>query len=178
MMNRQELAQKIYEISHLTGEFLLRSGKISNEYFDKYRFEAQPLVLEAIAEHMAALIPADTEIIAGLEMGGIPIVTALSLRTGIPAAFVRKKAKAYGTCRVAEGTDLRNKKVLIIEDVITSGGQVVLSAADIRGDGGNIIGCLCVIDRQQGGSEALLQDKIALSPLFTMTELKQAANAV
>ncbi|HRE56319.1 MAG TPA: orotate phosphoribosyltransferase [Candidatus Kapabacteria bacterium] len=174
-MNRKELAKNIYAISHLTGEFLLRSGKTSNEYFDKYRFEAQPIVLESIASHLAELIPAETEVIAGLEMGGIPIVTALSLKTGIPAAFVRKKAKEYGTCRVAEGTDLRDKKVLIIEDVITSGGQVVLSAADIRNDGGNIIGCLCVIDRQQGGADALLQAGITLSPLFTMSELKQVA---
>lgn len=174
-MNRIELAKSIYDISHLTGEFLLRSGKISNEYFDKYRFEAQPKVLEAIATHLAELIPSETEIIAGLEMGGIPIVTALSLKTGIPAAFVRKKAKEYGTCRVAEGSELSNKKILIIEDVITSGGQVVLSAQDIRNDGGIIIGCLCVIDRQQGGSEALDNNGIQLSPLFTMSELKQAA---
>lgn len=174
-MKRDELAKNIYDISHLTGEFLLRSGKISNEYFDKYRFEAQPKVLESIAIHLADLIPAETEIIAGLEMGGIPIVTALSLKTGIPAAFVRKKAKEYGTCRVSEGSELRGKKVLIIEDVITSGGQVVLSAEDIRNDGGNIIGCLCVIDRQQGGTEALHNAGIKLTPLFTMTELKQAA---
>jgi len=173
-MNREELAKEIFNVSHLTGEFLLRSGKISNEYFDKYRFEAKPNILSSIAKHLAPLIPTETEVIAGLEMGGIPIVTALSLETGLPAAFVRKKAKEYGTRRVSEGTELEGKRILIIEDVITSGGQVLLSANDLRSCGAIILGCLCVIDRQQGGSEALSADSIMLTPLFTMSELKQA----
>lgn len=173
-MNREELAREIFNVSHLTGEFLLRSGKTSNEYFDKYRFEAKPNILAAIAKHLAPLIPAETEVIAGLEMGGIPIVTALSLHTGLPAAFVRKKAKEYGTRRVSEGTELDGKRILIIEDVITSGGQVLLSAQDLRSVNAQILGCLCVIDRQQGGNEALAADNIMLTPLFTMSELKQS----
>ena len=110
-MTRQELAKKIYDIAHLTGEFKLRSGQVSNEYFDKYRFEAQPTLLREIAKQMAPLIPAGTEILAGLEMGGIPIATALSLETGLPCVFVRKEAKEYGTCKFAEGLEISGKKV-------------------------------------------------------------------
>lgn len=131
-MNRNELAKSIYEISHLTGDFTLRSGLKSTEYFDKYRFEAQPQVLKEIANHMKDLIPADTEVLAGLEMGGIPIATALSLVSGLPCIFVRKEAKTYGTCQLAEGYDFANKKVCVIEDVITTGGQVIESTAELR----------------------------------------------
>ena len=110
-MTKSEVAKKIYELSHITGEFLLRSGQISNEYFDKYLFEANPVVLKEIAEIMSELIPEGTEVLAGLEMGGIPVVTAISANTGMPAAFVRKKAKEYGTCKLAEGTDVEGKHV-------------------------------------------------------------------
>ncbi len=134
-MTKQELAKKIYDIAHLTGEFKLRSGQVSNEYSDKYRFEAQPALLREIAKHMAPLIPAGTEVLAGLEMGGIPIATALSLETGLPCVFVRKEAKEYGTCKFAEGLDIKDKKVCMIEDVVTTGGQVVLSTADLRSIG-------------------------------------------
>ena len=170
-MTRNLLAQKIYDISHLTGDFLLRSGQRSNEYFDKYRFEANPEVLKAIAQQMAPLIPKDTEVLAALEMGGIPIGTALSLETGIPCVFVRKEAKTYGTCKVAEGLDVFNKRVCVIEDVITTGGQVIESTALLRGQGAQIQNVLCVIHR---GSNTNKLDEInlKLSPLFTMEELK------
>ena len=113
-MNKTELAKKIYDVAHLTGEFKLRSGQISHEYFDKYRFEAQPALLREIAKQMVPLIPPGTEVLAGLEMGGIPIATALSLETGLPCVFVRKEAKAYGTCQFAEGLDVKGKKVLVL----------------------------------------------------------------
>jgi len=124
-MHLDDLADRINTVSRLTGTFTLRSGQIATEYFDKYRFEAVPDLLADIAEAMAPMVPEGTEVIAGLEMGGIPIVTALSMRTGIPAAFVRKKAKEYGTARLAEGADIAGKRVTVIEDVITtrSGGR-------------------------------------------------------
>lgn len=171
-MNRQELARKIFEISHITGSFKLRSGTVSNEYFDKYRFEARPEVLREIAAQMAPLIPADTEVLAGLEMGGIPVATALSLHTGIPCAFVRKKAKDYGTCQFAEGLDLKGKKICIIEDVVTTGGQVLLSTEDLRGIGAKVESVLCVIQRGENSQEQLAEKGLALKPLFTMKELK------
>lgn len=154
-MTHSELAEKIYKVCHRTGDFLLRSGKRSNEYFDKYRFESQPILLAEIAQQLKTYISKDTEVLAALEMGGIPVGTALSLATGIPCVFVRKKAKDYGTCLFAEGVDIKGKKLCIIEDVITSGGQVILSATDLRNSGAVIENVLCVINR--GGDEALLK---------------------
>lgn len=147
------LAEKVYKTCHLTGEFKLRSGQVSNEYFDKYRLESNPEILNAIADQMKDLIPAGTEVLAGLEMGGIPVATALSLKTGLPVCFVRKEAKAYGTCQFAEGLEIKNKKVCIIEDVITSGGQVILSTKDLRSLGAIVENVLCVINR--GGDSAV-----------------------
>lgn len=174
-MERQELAKKIYGIAHITGDFLLRSGARSNEYFDKYRFESNPEVLKAIAEQMIPLLPKDFDYLAGLEMGGIPIVTAISMLCGKPAVFVRKKAKEYGTCLFAEGADIKGKKLVIIEDVVTSAGQIVISTGDLRSAGAKIETALCVIDREAGGRANLEKAGLSLSPLFTMTELK--ANA-
>jgi orotate phosphoribosyltransferase len=176
-MNRTELAESIYNISHLTGEFLLRSGKISNEYFDKYRFESKPDILKAIANEMSKLLPNDFDYLAGLEMGGIPIATAISFASSKPAVFVRKKAKQYGTCKLAEGTEIEGKKLIIIEDVITSGGQVIISTNELKALGAEIETVICVIDREQGGREALEAAGLKLKSLFTMTELK-ASNLI
>lgn len=174
-MPSRELARSIYDIAHLTGEFKLRSGLTSKEYFDKYRFEAQPVLLRQIAAAMKPLVPKGTQALAGLEMGGIPVATALSLETGIPAVFVRKKAKEYGTCRVAEGLEsLRGLKVCVIEDVITTGGQVVISAEDLRKEGAVIDSVLCVISRQQGGEENLKKGGLNMISLFTSEQLKSA----
>lgn len=151
-MTHTELAKKIDAICHLKGDFLLRSGTRSSEYFDKYRFESQPKLLKEIAEHLKVFIPAGTEALAALEMGGIPIGTALSLATGIPCAFIRKEAKSYGTCQFAEGFDIKGKNLCLIEDVITSGGQVLLSTDDLRAAGAIVENVLCVINR--GGPEA------------------------
>lgn len=170
-MYKTQLAQEIYHTSHLTGEFKLRSGLVSNEYFDKYLFESNPLLLREIAEQLSKLIPEGTEVLAGLEMGGIPIATALSLKTGIPVVFVRKEAKAYGTCKLAEGIDIQNKKVCIIEDVVTTGGQIKLSAEDLKQVGANVKDVLCVIDRKQNGKENLYEAGLILHSLLTMDDL-------
>lgn len=172
-MNHQELAKKIFQISHLKGDFLLRSGQRSTEYFDKYRFESQPAILKEIAEQMKKLIPAGTEILAALEMGGIPVGTALSLATGIPCVYVRKEAKKYGTCQFAEGLDIKNKNVCIIEDVITSGGQVLSSTADLRSLGAQIENVLCVIHRGGEAAESKLQEAgLKLHPLFIRADFQ------
>lgn len=171
-MTKSELAKKIYEVSHLTGEFKLRSGQISNEYFDKYRFEAKPKLLKEIAKQMTSLIPVGTEILAGLEMGGIPIATALSLETGIPCVFVRKKAKDYGTCKFAEGLEVKGKKICVIEDVITTGGQVILSAEDLKSLHAQITGVLCVIHRGSGHEPKLEEKGLKMTALMTMADLK------
>ena len=172
-MDRVELAQKIYNVSYLQGTFKLRSGQISHEYFDKYLFESDPGLLRAIAGQMKPLIPNGTEILAGLEMGGIPLATALSLETGLPLVLVRKKAKEYGTCKIAEGQDYGGKKVCVIEDVVTTGGQIILSTQDLRNSGAIVEHVMCVIIRNEEGRDNLKQEGLDLIPLFSMKELKE-----
>jgi orotate phosphoribosyltransferase len=172
-MQKSELAHAVYEAAYLTGDFLLRSGKRSTEYFDKYRFESNPKLLREIARGLAPMVPPDTEYLAGLEMGGIPIATALSLETGLPAVFVRKEAKAYGTCKFAEGAEIRGRRLCVIEDVVTSGGQALLSAKDLRGAGATLTHVLCVINRS-GKPAPLVEGQLELRALFTMEELKGA----
>ncbi len=173
-MKRIDLGRQIYEISNIKGKFHLRSGIISNEYFDKYLFEGKPELLRSIAEQMVQLIPEKTDALAGLEMGGIPVVTMLSQLTGLPALFVRKKAKRYGTCKLAEGGDVKGK-VVIIEDVVTSGGQIIESTNQLRTLGAKVSDVLCVIDREQGGRKNLKTNGLLLHPLYTMSELKGIA---
>ncbi|MBO0893535.1 MAG: orotate phosphoribosyltransferase, partial [Acidimicrobiales bacterium] len=165
------LARRVNEVSRLTGTFRLRSGRIATEYFDKYQLEADPVLLADLAAGMAGLVPEGTEVLAGLEMGGIPLVTAISAATGLPTAFVRKEAKAYGTARLAEGADVRGRTVAVVEDVITTGGQILESAASLRQLGATVEAVLVVVDREEGGSEALAKEGLRLVPLLTRTEL-------
>jgi orotate phosphoribosyltransferase len=175
MTERGDLARAIYAASHLTGQFTLRSGATSTEYFDKYRFESDPALLRSIAAALAVLVPPGVDALAGLELGGVPLAVALSQVTGLPAFFVRKEAKTYGTCQLAEGGELAGRRLLVVEDVVTSGGQVVLSCGDLRERGGIVEQALCVIDRQAGGPAALAAIGVELRPLFTMSELGAAA---
>ena len=173
--NKQEVASEIYNTAHLTGSFLLRSGQVSGEYFDKYLFEAEPALLAKIATLMKNNIPPQTEVLAGLEMGGIPIVTALSLQTGINAAFVRKEAKKYGTCKMAEGAEVRGKRACIIEDVVTTGGAVFDAVRELRKLGAIVDTVLCVIQRNDNATDIMKEQGLALVPVFTMGELQKAA---
>src|SRR5271156_486132 len=168
------LAKRIYDTAHITGEFTLRSGAKSNEYFDKYLFEANPALLKDIAQAMVALVPPGVDALAGLEMGGIPIATMLSQFTGLPVLFVRKKAKDYGTCKIAEGGLVRGRKLLIVEDVVTSGGAILDAAKALREEGAELSAVVCVIDRESGGPANLAKANLTLTPLFTMSELKKA----
>ncbi|WP_282942168.1 orotate phosphoribosyltransferase [Paenibacillus sp. RC67] len=173
-MNKQDLEKAIYKASHLTGSFKLRSGQMSDQYFDKFQFESDPRLLFAITNELKQLLPRDTEIIAGIEMGGIPIATALSLATGIPAVFVRKEAKAYGTCKLAEGVDIAGKRVCIIEDVVTTGGQIILSARELAAYGAKLSTVLCVIERGYSGSMNLEIEGLKLVSLFQMNKAVSA----
>jgi len=165
------LARRVYDAAHLTGTFTLRSGQTATEYFDKYRFEADPVLLRDIATALAPLVPDGIDALAGLELGGVPIATALSMATGIPARFVRKEAKTYGTCLLAEGGDIDSLRLLVVEDVVTTGGQVLLSTADLRARGAVVDTVLCVIDREAGGTEAFAAEDLELRALFRMSEL-------
>ena len=170
-MELAELGRRIYATAHLTGEFVLRSGQTTSEYFDKYRFEADPVLLDAVAEAMVPMVPADTEVLAGLEMGGIPVVTALGRHTGLPCAFVRKQAKPYGTRRLAEGAETAGRRVTIVEDVVTTGGQIVLSATDLRALGAHITDALCVINRNSTTPAPLTEADLTLTALLTPEHL-------
>lgn len=170
-----ELAKQIFETARLTGSFVLRSGKTSHEYFDKYLFESNPIILKEIASRLSELIPSHIEILAGIEMGGIPVATAISIHANIPAVFVRKKAKNYGTCKFAEGADIKGKRLCIIEDVITTGGQVLLSTNDLRNEGAVVEDVICVIERDPEGRRKLEENGLKLYSLFTMDELFSAA---
>ena len=130
-----------------------------------------PTLLRAIAEHLAPLIPSGVDALAGLELGGVPLATALSLHTGVPALFIRKQAKDYGTCQLAEGGSIEGRRLLVIEDVVTSGGQVVESCHALRALGAHVKHALCVIDRQAGGREALSANDVELHPLFVLSDI-------
>lgn len=169
---KQALAAEIVKKARLTGVFKLRSGQTSNVYFDKYKFESDPALLMEIAELMAPLIPQDTQVLAALEMGGIPIGTALSLKTGLPITFVRKKAKDYGTEKIAEGAEVKGRKVVIIEDVITTGGQVFLSLKDLQSLGAQVEHVLCVIDRGENSVTKMKEAGLELKSLLLKADLE------
>lgn len=170
-MTREELALKIVEISKLKGTFQLRSGKTANEYFDKYRFESNPVLLTEITRMIIPMLPKSCQILAGLELGGIPLSTSLSIQTGIPQVFVRKKAKEYGTCQFAEGIEIKGKKLCLVEDVITTGGQVIQSAKDLRASGAIVEDVVCVILREGYGESQLQENHLKLKYLFHQSEL-------
>lgn len=172
--SKQELAKQIRDVAQLKGSFTLRSGMVSDTYFDKYLFESNPTLLAKICQAMAKQIPAETEVLAGLEMGGIPVVTMLSHFTNLPAAFIRKSAKEYGTCKYAEGASLAGKRVTLIEDVVSSGGAIIDALAMLEADGVQPISIFCVIDRQTGGFENLQAKGYRLDSLLTMEDIKRA----
>lgn len=170
----ESLKKEIYKKAYITGEFMLRSGQISNEYFDKYQFESDPTTLNQIADAIVKILPNDFDLLGALEMGGIPIATLISHKTKIPMVMIRKQAKKYGTAKLAEGPDIKGKKILLIEDVVTSGGQIIESTKELRELGAITDKAICVIDRESSGKENLQNHGIVLTPLFTMSELKNA----
>lgn len=145
---------------------------MSTTYFDKYRFEADPILLKRVAAEMVSLLPDGAEVLAGLELGGVPIATAMSLQTGIPAAFVRKKAKDYGTCLAVEGADVRGKRVVLIEDVITTGGAVADATRQVRLAGAEVLGALCAIWRGDGAPRILAVPDLPVLAAMTKADLQ------
>ncbi len=170
------LAARVSAASHLTGTFVLRSGRTADHYFDKYRFESDPALLADIVEALVPLVPGGTEGLAGLELGGVPLATMLSSATGLPAYFVRKAPKKYGTERVCEGGDVAGRRLLVIEDVVTTGGQIALSTQDLRAEGALVEHALCVIDREGGGAGVAAAEGVELHALFTMRDLEESGS--
>ena len=173
-MPDQDLARDIDARCRLTGEFTLRSGQVSHEYFDKYLFETDPALLARVAAGMEPLLPDDVDLLGGLEMGGIPIVTALSARTGLPALFVRKHAKEYGTCKLAEGPDVAGRRVTLVEDVITTGGAVRDATRALREAGAIVERVVCAIDRSPEGENPLADVGLEVRPVLTKAQLDAA----
>jgi orotate phosphoribosyltransferase len=173
-MRLMTLAHDIQQAAQLNGEFLLRSGQVSDQYFDKYRFEADPVLLRRVAEALVPLVPADTELLAGPELGGIPVVTVLSGLTGIPARFVRKQAKAYGTRQQTEGGPIDGRRVTVVEDVVTTAGALLDACAVLRSAGAQLGTVLCVIDREQGGRDNLAAAGLRLRSVLTRSDLESA----
>jgi orotate phosphoribosyltransferase len=171
------LAAEIDAACRLSGTFTLRSGQVSHEYFDKYLFETSPALLARVAEAMVGLVPEDTELLGGLEMGGIPIATVLSSRTGLPALFVRKRAKEYGTCKLAEGPDVAGRRITLVEDVVTTGGAVRDATNALREAGATVEVVVCAIDRSPDGQNPLTDVGLELRPVLTKADL-DAARAV
>ena len=171
---RPTLARRVFEVCHLTGSFRLRSGQLSTEYFDKYLFEADPPLLREVAEAMVALTP-ECEVLAGMELGGIPIATVMSQLTGLPTVFVRKAAKDYGTAKAAEGCAVRGRSVVLVEDVVTTAGALLASCALLRAEGALVDTVVCAIDREQGGAANLLKEGLTLRAALTRTQLEVEA---
>ena len=172
-----DLARDIDATCRLTGQFTLRSGQVADTYFDKYLFEAQPELLARVVEQMVPLVPAGTSLLGGLEMGGIPIATILSARTGLPGVFVRKQAKEYGTCKLAEGGDADGKRVTLVEDVITTGGAVRDATNALREGGAIVDTVLCAIDRSPEGENPLADLGLEIRSVLTRAMLDAAAEA-
>ena len=168
------LARDVDSCCRLTGEFTLRSGQVASEYFDKYLFEADPVLLARVVEQMTALVPRDTELLGGLELGGVPIASGLSARTGLPALFVRKKAKEYGTCKLAEGPPVEGRRVTLVEDVITTGGAVRDATNALRDAGAIVEVVICAIDRSPEGENPLADVGLEVRPVLTKAQLDAA----
>lgn len=170
-MERENLGKLIYNSSLLKGKFLLKSGEISNFYFDKFVFETDPVLLKSIAEHAAKMLPGETGLIAGPELGGVALVTALSLETGIRSVFVRKENKTYGTLKIIEGPDVNTKLVCVTEDIVTTGGTTLETVQKLRSAGALVNTVICIINRNPKTIKILRNEGLELRFLFSLDKL-------
>tara|TARA_Y100000590_G_scaffold439362_1_gene563286 strand:+ start:297 stop:833 length:537 start_codon:yes stop_codon:yes gene_type:complete len=166
-----KLGQTLVSHALLKGDFLLSSGKRSDYYLDKYLFETQPQLLRQITPKLLSLVPKTTEVLAGPELGAVPLVTSMSLSSNLPFIIVRREAKQYGTSRNFEGVVSAGQRVVLVEDVVTSGQQALTSAKRLRDFGVHLDTCICVLDREEGGTESFASLGITLTPLFTSSSL-------
>jgi orotate phosphoribosyltransferase len=169
-----ELRDAIREHAYLEGDFVLRSGRRSPYYLDKYRFETRPEVLEALGARLADLVAEhepETDRLAGPELGAVALAAATSLASNLPFLIVRKDVKGYGTENRLEGAFERGERVCLVEDVVTSGGAAVSAVDALRGVGLECRNAVCVVDREEGGVDALARHGVRLRPLFGVGEL-------
>jgi len=173
-----ELKLALREHAYLEGDFVLRSGRRSRYYLDKYRFETRPDLLAALGERIARAV-AELEPgavrLAGPELGAVALAAAGSLASGLPFLIVRKAAKEYGTSRRLEGVHEQGELVCLVEDVVTSGGALLESIEAVRAVGLVVHTAVCVVDREEGGAEALALHDVRLHPLFRACDVLNAA---
>lgn len=171
---KEQLAKAIAEVSLLRGTFTLRSGRTSSFYLDKYLFSTRPEVLRQLgamfAQRIQAMSPRPARL-AGAELGGIPLVTVASLETGLPCIFVRNKKKDYGTAKQLEGVLNKGDRIVIVEDVATTGGQALEAAGVLKEAGAEVLAIIATIDRQEGARENVEKAGIRFDALFTKKDL-------
>jgi len=170
-MTRADLAKRIADVSLLRGEFTLRSGRKSNYYLDKYRFETQPEVLTALGKLFAEHVGANVDRIAGAELGAVALAAVTSIACGKPFVIVRNQKKDYGTSKLVEGVLKEGETVLIVEDVLTTGGQVLEAARSLESAGAKIDRIVAVIDRLEGARENIESAGYKFEALFTTKDL-------
>jgi len=170
-MTKEMLAKRIADVSLLRGEFTLRSGRKSNYYLDKYRFETQPEVLTALGKLFAEHVAPDVQRIAGAELGAVALAAATSMASGKPFVIVRNQKKDYGTSKLVEGLLNEGDKVLIVEDVLTTGGQVLEAARSLESAGAKVDRIVAVIDRLEGARENIEKAGYRFEALFTTKDL-------
>jgi orotate phosphoribosyltransferase len=173
-LTRAELARALREAAYLEGDFVLRSGRRSKYYLDKYRFETRPDLLAPLGEAIADAVrehEPDASRLAGPELGAVALAAAASLRSGLPFLIVRKEAKGYGTAKQLEGVFEEGESVCLVEDVVTSGGAAIEAVEALRNAGLRVSNAVCVVDREEGGVDELARHAVRLRPLFTASEL-------
>jgi orotate phosphoribosyltransferase len=169
---KEALGRDLVRASYLKGDFVLRSGKRSNRYFDKFLFETDPDLLKRIGTELAALVPKETQRLAAPELGAVLLGGAVSMATGMPLLLVRKEPKAYGTGKQLEGRFSAGERVTVIEDVVTTGGDSLRSIQVLRDAGLEVIHLVVVLDRGEGGEENIRDARIPYSPLFRIADLQ------
>jgi orotate phosphoribosyltransferase len=169
--NAAAVAKDLVKAAYLEGDFLLSSGQRSKYYLDKYRFSTEPKLLKSIAEGLAGLLPQGLNCLAGVELGAVPLVTAVALETGLPFVIVRKGAKEYGTAKLIEGVLPEGAKLALIEDVLTTAGQAIRAANLLTELGAKVERVVYVVDREQGALENIRAAGFDGAPLFTKTSL-------
>ena len=160
------------EVCKKEGKFILRSGKESKFYIDKYQAFARAEILKPLTDHLARLIPPETEVLAGLSLGGIPLCTALCLKTGRDAVFIREQAKSHGTGKLIEGVEIYGKNVLIIEDITSTGGAIIEAVQALRSHGAKVNKALCMIRRQVILNPKMQDRNINLISLYSLADLE------
>ena len=169
-MDKAELAGRIKQAAYLEGDFVLRSGRRSNYYLDKYLFDTQPEILAELGRRFAARAD-DADLIAGAELGGVALAAAAALVSGKPFIIVRNAKKGYGTGNLMEGKLPTKARVLLVEDIATTGGQVLEAAKVLTEAAAMVTRIVCVIDRMEGARENIESAGFAFESLLTKDDL-------